>query len=534
MEKRCGSSPPTPPNDRTHPGSHPPQEELRRPCATCEPVVPVAMQRPNHALRRAAGRPVALLLVVAAAALAAPATPAAAGLLDSLTEDVRWSGYLKNETAYRIKEPRSFTKMRNTLFLSASYPFGSRYELTASGWAYYDLVYDLFDYRTISGRAERDRIQPLAFVENLAQEKDSGVVDVREFYLDIFFDNLDIRIGRQFVVWGVLTGVRIVDEINPMDFRELITPDLLDYRIPLWMLRADYYWGNTSLQYLWIPDLRFHKPAPRGSEWELLQEVTDPDGNRITTFPAQTFRNAEWAVRLSQTIGMTELTFSYFSTWDDFPVIFRRVPVDATVGSPDPQFFPSYTRIHMYGTTFQRPIGSTVIKGEAAYVTDKFFGVGGLDLDRDGFVDSFGEVQSDHIRWGLGIDFVFMRADVSVGIMQWLILDYIDEMVMDEDDTSINFFIRKELPARRAVVSLLGIALVNLNEGYLKPKITFDVTDRFQIGVGADLFWGEKSQLGVGFLEGRPTSLIEIDERSQFLGNFHANDRLFVEFKYAF
>ncbi len=455
------------------------------------------------------------------------------GLWDSISDDLSWSGYFKNETAYRYREPRSFTKIRNTLALNANYRFSNRFELTAAGWAYYDHVYDLFDYRTISARAERDRIQPLAFIENLEQEKDSGVVDVREFYLDIFLDSLDIRIGRQFVVWGVITGVRIVDEINPMDFRELILLDLLDYRIPLWMFRADYFLAGTSFQFLWIPELSFHKPAPRGSEWELLQDVRDIDGNLLVTYPEENFENSEVGFRVQRMIGMTELSLSYLYTWDDFPVIFRRAPVDAGVAI-DPQFFPVYTRIHMYGGTFQRPFFNQVIKGELAYVTGKYFGTADADRDGDLFLDDLGELQRDHIRWGLALDFNIWRTDFSFGVTQWFILDYAIEIIQDEFDTSWNIFIRKELPERRAVLSLLGIGLVNMEEVYLKPKITFDVTDRFQLGVGADIFWGKPSRQGVAFEGGRPTNLIEIDQRSQFFGNFRHNDRLFVEFKYAF
>ena len=33
------------------------------------------------------------------------------------------SGYLKNETAYRVREPRSITKIRNIAYLSADYPY---------------------------------------------------------------------------------------------------------------------------------------------------------------------------------------------------------------------------------------------------------------------------------------------------------------------------------------------------------------------------------------------------------------------------
>jgi|GEM_PF-6100716 len=66
------------------------------------------------------------------------------------------SGYLKNETAFRFDEPRSVTKIRNIFYLKTEYPFGSWGGFTFSGWAYHDLVYDLFDYQTISGRSVRN------------------------------------------------------------------------------------------------------------------------------------------------------------------------------------------------------------------------------------------------------------------------------------------------------------------------------------------------------------------------------------------
>lgn len=450
------------------------------------------------------------------------------GWLTSLQDDIHWSGYLRNETAFRYRTPHSFTKIRNILGGRANYRFGDRYELTAAGWAYYDIVYDLFDYRTISARPERDELQPLAFLENLNTEEDNRVLDVREFYLDIFFDNMDIRIGRQFVVWGVLTGVRIVDEVNPMDFRELILPDLLDYRIPLWMARIDYYSANSTWQLLWIPDLRFHKPAPEGSEWEMLQEVPG------TTYPSRTIENSEIGIKVSRMLLGTEFSLSYFHTWDDFPVIFRRVQVDGEIGAPDPEFFPTYTRINMYGMTFERPFFGQVLKGEAAFVEDKYFGIADIDETGDGFLDNDGVIQRDHVRWGIGIDFNLLHTDFSLGLMQWVILDYRPEIIQERIDSSINLFIRREIPQRRAEFTMLGIFLLDLNEGYIKPKLSFSMSENFQIGVGMDIFWGEASQIGVGTVDGRPTEIFELVERYQFFGNFRNNDRIFLDFTYTF
>jgi len=474
-------------------------------------------------------------LLISSVFMVTPSQAENGGLMTALqdwADGITLNGYVKNETAYRFREPRSFTKIRNILYLKTNVPFGDVFEFTASGWGYYDHAFDLFNYYTIAARSERDALQPLNFIENLPEEEDTKVAEIREFYLDILLDNMDIRIGKQFVVWGVMTGVRIVDEINPMNFRELILPDLLDYRVPLWTLKLNYFGENTDYELLWIPDIQFHKPALPGSEWELLQEVPG------TTFPETfVFDNSEVGIKVSRTIWDTEVSFSYFYTWDDFPVIFRQVPVNIQVVDgevADPVFFPTYTRMEMYGTTMQRTLFGQVIKGELAYVKGKFFGIGIVDDDQDGFIDLQGEIQKDHIRWGIGMDFNVWKTDFSPGLVQWIILDYDDVIIQDPYDSSFNLFVRKELPEHGAVFQLLAIYMITLDELYLKPKVIFNVSDHFQIAAGMDLFWGKRSQTGVAARDGRSVDLVEIEQQYQFIGNFNNNDRIFLEFKYGF
>jgi Protein of unknown function (DUF1302) len=444
----------------------------------------------------------------------------------SIFSDLQLSGYLKNETAYRFKVPRSITKIRNVAYLNAKYPFSPHLKFNFSGWAYYDLAYDLFDYDTIAARYERDSSEPLAYLVTLPKEKDVAGAEVRELYADMYLGDLDVRLGKQFVVWGVLEGVRITDEINPVDFRELILPDLLDYRIPLWMAKLDYYRPQASYEMLWIPDIRFHKPAPPGSEWELLQEVPG------TRYP-QTFvwKDSELAYKVTTNLWDTDLTFSYFYTWDDYPVIFRHVLIDQSIA---PEFFPTYTRISMYGTTFVKQLSSYILKGEMAFVTGKYFAVTNIDENHDGWLDDNGEFQRNHIRWGLGLDFNWLGADISPSIVQWIILDYNPAIIQDQYDTGINLFIRKEYPESSSIFQLLTIYLVNMQEVYLNPKWTFRITDRFQISTGLNLFFGKASQFGVsGVLDSLGNVLVPV-QRAQFLGNFHDNDRVFLEFKYSF
>lgn len=442
-------------------------------------------------------------------------------------DDLMLGGYLKNETAYRFDEPRSITKIRNIVEVHGGYRLRPDIDLSFVAWAYHDLAYDLFDYETISARFVRDSRQPLVFIDNLAQDKDSPVAAIRELYLDFNNDNSDLRIGKQFIVWGVLEGIRITDEINPLDFRELILPDLLDYRIPLWSAKADLYTDDSTYEFIWIPDIKFHKPAPPGSEWELLQEI--PNTVRPKSYRLET---SEWGLRWNSTIATTDLSLSYFWTWDDFPVAFRNAPIDASI---EPTFFPTYTRINMYGLTFSHALGDGILKGELAYVPDKYFGLkNDVDRNHDGFLDDQGELRRRHLRWGLGYDFSRWGADFSPAISQWIIFDYEKGLLQDQFDTSLTLFVRKPLPEQSAVFQTLVIVLVNLQEVYIKPKITFDITDRFQIATGLDLFYGKGSQLGVASTQGGVSNLTAIAQRAQFFGNFHDNDRIFTEFKYSF
>lgn len=439
--------------------------------------------------------------------------------------DIAWNGYLKNETAYRVREPRSITKMRNTAGLTGVYSFNPTYRLTASGWLYYDMAYDVFDYDTIAARLERNGDEPLTFLFNLGKEKDASGADLRELYLDMMYDSVDIRLGRQIVVWGVLEGVRIVDEINPQDFRELIMPDLLDYRIPLWTGKLDWYRDEGTWEFLWIPDIRFHKPAPPGSEWELLQRV--PGTIEPDTYDPM---NWEYGVRLSTTLWDADMTFSYFYTWDDFPVVFRRILLNQL--DTEPQFMPTYTRITIYGTTLSKQVGDYIVKGEFAYVTGKYFAVDNIDRNGDALLDFLGELERDHIRWGLGVEFNWNGMDISPGITQWIIPDYDPAMVQDQVDTSINLFLRKEYPRSSMLFELLFIQFTNLHELYINPEWTFFITDRFQIATGIDMFSGKNSQFGV---LSNPLGAPQVrDQRSQFVGNFHDNDRVYLEFTYSF
>jgi hypothetical protein len=86
----------------------------------------------------------------------------------------------------------------------------------------------------------------------------SGHVDysqndyLRELYIDsVFGENSDVelRVGKQQVVWGTADGAKLLDIINPTDYRELAQNTMEDSRIPVWMAKLELPTDNSgSLQ----------------------------------------------------------------------------------------------------------------------------------------------------------------------------------------------------------------------------------------------------------------------------------------------
>jgi hypothetical protein len=62
---------------------------------------------------------------------------------------------------------------------------------------------------------------------------------LRELYVDSKLAGWDFRLGKQQVVWGTADGIKLLDIINPTDYREFNQNTFEDSRIPIWMLKAE-------------------------------------------------------------------------------------------------------------------------------------------------------------------------------------------------------------------------------------------------------------------------------------------------------
>jgi len=67
---------------------------------------------------------------------------------------------------------------------------------------------------------------------------------LRELYIDTNANDFNLRLGKQQVVWGTADGIKLLDIINPTDYREMAQNSMEESRIPVWMLNAEKYLGN--------------------------------------------------------------------------------------------------------------------------------------------------------------------------------------------------------------------------------------------------------------------------------------------------
>jgi hypothetical protein len=450
-------------------------------------------------------------------------------LLSRIQSDLTWGGYIRNETAFRFVNPSAFDKVLNILQLEGRYRLFPKAQLSGRLYTFYDAVYDLESIDTISPRKGPDTVlvddvRDAQGVNNVDPSNVRNVdevkrrIELKELYLDINFKNFDLRIGRQIVRWGVVEGARVTDEINPLDFYELILRDIDDRYIPLFMAKGNLYIGSDSFEAILIPEVRGHRPAPRGSEWEQFQflpNIVKPK-HAWQNFP-DNIENTEIALKYTHVFAGFELSGSYFYTWDDFPSSFRTIAGLGVFGvSPEVNFIPRYNRLSIYGTTFSKTFTRFVLNAEAAYVKGKNFGTRFGDV----LTTPMGETEKDFVKYAFGFDLYALGMDISPALIQQYILSYDETIIQDKLDTVAALFLRKEFIHNVWTANLLLLYFFNDNDWLIRPRTMYNITDRLRLSFGLDIFEGS---IGTG-----------LPGEFHFIGFFNNNDRIFWDITYSF
>ena len=315
----------------------------------------------------------------------------------------------------------------------------------------------------------------------------SAIGELREFYTDFFIGNTSLRIGKQQVVWGQTDGLKVLDVINPQSFQEFILDDFESSRIPLWTLNADISLNdNTSLQFLWIPDLTYHELPSPNSLFEFrspLLTLTTTEKARIKHTrklePGKILEDSDVGVRLAIFREGWDITFNYFYHYDDFPLF------EQSGNYQNLNLLTRYKRNQLFGGSLTKAFKNTVLRSEYGYSTNKYF----LSRDANGIV---GFSETPEFKVAAAIDY---NADDELFVSgQLLLSDVIKsglQLSRDDLETSVTLLVRKSLFNNSLILENFLVHSLNNEDGIVRPKFIYEYKSNISIWGGVDIFYGD-------------------------------------------
>lgn len=334
--------------------------------------------------------------------------------------------------------------------------------------------------------------------------------ELREIFVDVYFADNFLRVGKQQVVWGQADGLRVLDAVNPLHFREFIIGDLEQRRIPLWMVNFERPLGDGLLQFLWIPDKTYNDFPQSGAfsaKSTLFQPVIPKGNEAIIEFPPidkpdNLISDDDYGIRLTGFNAGWDWSVNYLYTYDDNQVVRREA-----LGDNVYQIKRNYERTHMVGASASNAFGKTTWRFETGWFSDRFFLI-------DDLQDADGVVSSPEISYVIGVDYqptgdLFL----STQVFQSILLDAPVSTRRDETQTNLTFLARQDFLNDSLEAEILLIVNADDGDGLVQMSLEYEMTDSILVGVGVDVFFGNEQEL---------------------FGQFDANDQVKLLLSYGF
>ncbi len=262
----------------------------------------------------------------------------------SLTIGTSWNFAQKSPDPGR-PDYRGISMLRTTAALNTDFNINS-WQARISGHGFYDAAWHYNDRDLYTDR----------FLDSMEDE-----FEFDDFYIaGSLANHLDIKIGRQVVVWGKADNVRVTDVLNPLNNQ---TPGMVDIkyrRLPVCMGKLDYYTGSWNLSTILIQEVRFDKNPIFNSEFYPGTMPMPQEKNPAPFSPDI----RQYGIALN----------GIFSGWD---ISFYRARIydnRAHITTDSGMVLREHNRVSMTGITCNMAWGNLLFKGEGAFWQDLEFG----------------------------------------------------------------------------------------------------------------------------------------------------------------
>jgi hypothetical protein len=319
-----------------------------------------------------------------------------------------------------------------------------------------------------------------------------GQLELRELYADLTIGKSYWRVGKQQVVWGEMDGLKILDILNPMSFREFILDDFDDSRIPLWAIKGDIKIGSLNVQAYWSPDITSHHFPSNGGLYGppiLIGEAPSEVSVEMQELkrPGKFFKDSDIGVQVSTMLKGWDVAFNYVYQYDKFPVFKRAFDQ----GSQTLMVWPTLKRQHLAGGSFGRTVGLFGLRAEMAFLPKKH--VMTYEVN-----NNHGLHRTKQLLSGIAIDY-FGISD-AILTFQWF-ADYLkgpsDESLLERKNTThtLTTMLTKYMMNQRVELEIFGGYRFNEKAMLLDIKTSYLIKDNFKVWIGGDLFTGQNQGL---------------------------------------
>lgn len=329
-------------------------------------------------------------------------------------------------------------------------------------------------------------------------------LELRELY---YYTNIRkkvrLTVGKQQIVWGETDGLKLLDVVNPQNFREFILDDFEDSRIPLWSVKAEFDIKNIGVQLVWVPDNTYHiipeldAPYFPKSLFQSPPEGVEAVFNKIIK-PSRFIADSDIGFKVSTFPKGWDVSLNYFYYYDDSPVFYNHLDTSET--QPFVSINPKFERQHLIGGTFNKVFGSANFRGELTYIFNQNFS----SINPNAIQ---GIETSNVYKSALGIDYIKGENVISFQLFSDIITEDITPYNRDKFETNTSLLLSHEMMNDNLKAEVLWVHNVNHGDGFTRPQLSYWMNSNSQLFLGGDLFYGNKSKLFGQFRDRNRVSL---------------------------
>ncbi len=334
------------------------------------------------------------------------------------------------------------------------------------------------------------KVNPMIYHDNF----DSLTFRLREAYIDLYFDNFDLRLGKQQIVWGKADGVFITDIVSPKNLFQFLLPEFDEIRIGVVGAKFDYYIGDNTIEAVWLPVFTPTKYAGINSPWSIMPDFPIPpviDNSKRDVKPS--LENSEFFLKYSALTEYVDFEIMGGYMWDDDPTMYSSFTPNGS-GGFNLIITPEHNRLSLAGGSFSTTLGPFVFRGEAAYYSGKYFNTINARVNN-------GVIKKDYIHYMLGTDFTLFDINISMQFIQKAIIDYENiikpnPLFHDDANNMATFLARYSMLNETLDLEFFMYYDFEYNDALLRPRILYDLSDAINLQFGGNIFTGSEGQFG--------------------------------------